>query len=69
MEAIKAEFDRLVSQSADFIFVSNEVGMGGTSENPLQRRFNDLQGWMNQYVASRADHVVLMVAGIPLSVK
>ena len=69
LEAIKAEFDRLVSQSADFIFVSNEVGMGGTSENPLQRRFNDLQGWMNQYVASRADHVVLMVAGIPLSVK
>lgn len=66
---IKAEFDLLVAQRADWIFVTNEVGLGGTSENALQRRFNDLQGWMNQYIAARADRVVLMVAGIPLTVK
>lgn len=69
LEALKAEFDRLTAQEADFIFVTNEVGLGGTSENPLQRRFNDLQGWMNQYIASRADQVYLMVAGIPVTVK
>lgn len=69
LEALKAEFGRLTAQQADFIFVTNEVGLGGTSENPLQRRFNDLQGWMNQYIAARADRVLLMVAGIPLSVK
>lgn len=69
LQALKAEFGRLTAQQADFIFVTNEVGLGGTSENPLQRRFNDLQGWMNQYIAARADRVLLMVAGIPLPVK
>ena len=43
--------------------------MGGTSENLVQRRFTDLQGWMNQYVASRADEVVLMISGIPMKIK
>ena len=69
LEVLKAEFGRLSAQQADFIFVTNEVGLGGTSENPLQRRFNDLQGRMNQYIAARADRVLLMVAGIPLWVK
>ena len=67
--AMKEEFDRLTSQDATFIFVTNEIGMGGTSDNALQRRFTDLQGWMNQYVASRADEVILIVSGIPLKVK
>ena len=63
-------FDRLVSQpGATFIFVTNEIGLGGVSENALQRRFTDLQGWMNQYVARRADEVVLMVSGISIKVK
>ena len=35
----------------------------------VQRRFTDLQGWMNQYIASKADQVVLMVCGIPVKVK
>ena len=65
----KAEFDRLVSQDATFIFVTNEIGCGGVPENAVQRRFTDLQGWMNQYVAERADEVVLMVSGIPVRVK
>ncbi|MBP5170607.1 MAG: bifunctional adenosylcobinamide kinase/adenosylcobinamide-phosphate guanylyltransferase [Bacteroidales bacterium] len=69
LEALKAEFDRFTDQDAVFIFVSNEIGSGGVSDNALQRRFTDLQGWMNQYVASRADEVVLMVSGIPLKIK
>ena len=43
--------------------------MGGTYENELQRKFTDMQGWMNQYVAARTDEVILMVSGIPLTVK
>ena len=66
---VKAEFDRLVAQNATFIFVTNEIGSGGVSSNALQRRFTDLQGWMNQYVASHADTVVLMVSGIPVTIK
>ena len=65
----KAEFDRLILQDATFIFVTNEIGCGGVSENAAQRRFTDLQGWMNQYVAERADEVVLMVSGIPVKIK
>lgn len=65
----KEEFDRLTQQNATFIFVTNEIGMGGVSDNALQRKFTDLQGWMNQYVAQRADEVVLMVSGIKVKVK
>ena len=67
--ALKAEFDRFTAQDATFIFVTNEIGSGGISDNAVQRQFTDLQGWMNQYVASRADEVTLMVCGIPLSVQ
>ncbi len=66
---VKAEFDRLAAIDADFIFVTNEIGLGGVSENAVQRRFTDLQGWVNQYVAQRADAVFLMVSGIPLQIK
>ena len=66
---VKAEFDRLTTQDATFIFVTNEIGSGGVSVHALQRRFTDLEGWMNQYVAARADQVVLMVSGIPVTIK
>jgi adenosylcobinamide kinase/adenosylcobinamide-phosphate guanylyltransferase len=69
LEALKAEFDRFTDQDATFIFVTNEIGMGGTSDNAVQRRFTDLQGWMNQHAAARADEVVLMVSGIPVKIK
>ena len=65
----KAEFDLLAAVDADFIFVPNEIGLGGVSENALQRRFTDLQGWVNQYIAQRADAVYMMVSGLPLRIK
>ena len=67
--ALKLEFDKFTSQDATFIFVTNEIGSGGVSENAIQRRFTDLEGWMNQYVASRADEVILMVSGIAVRIK
>ncbi len=69
LAALKAEFDRFTAQDATFIFVTNEIGSGGVSENAVQRKFTDLQGWMNQYVAKCADEVVLMVSGIPVKIK
>lgn len=69
LAAAKAEFDRFTAQDATFIFVTNEIGMGGTSENEIQRKFTDMQGWMNQYVASRADEVILMMSGIATKIK
>ena len=69
LESAKIEFDRFTSQEATFIFVTNEIGLGGVSENALQRKFTDLQGWMNQYIAQKADEVILMVSGIAVKIK
>ena len=69
LETAKNEFDAFTQHEATYIFVTNEIGSGGTSENALQRKFTDLQGWMNQYIASKADEVILMVSGIPVKIK
>ncbi|MBQ4012537.1 MAG: bifunctional adenosylcobinamide kinase/adenosylcobinamide-phosphate guanylyltransferase [Bacteroidales bacterium] len=69
LAALQEEFDRFTAQDATFLLVTNEIGMGGTSDNAIQRRFTDLQGWMNQYAAARADEVILMVSGIPVKIK
>ena len=69
LTALKQEFDKFTSQDATFIFVTNEIGSGGVSENAIQRKFTDLEGWMNQYVAQKADEVILMVSGIPVVIK
>ena len=69
LQALKQEFDAFTAQNATFIFVTNEIGSGAVSDNPIQRRFTDLQGWMNQYIASQAHQVYLMVSGIPVLIK
>ena len=69
LEQAKAEFDNFTQHDATYIFVTNEIGLGGVSDNAIQRRFTDLQGWMNQYIASKADEVILMVSGIPVKIK
>ena len=69
LAGIQTEFDRFTEQDATFIFVTNEIGAGGTPVNAVQRRFTDLLGWLNQYVAAKADEVVMMVCGIPVFVK
>lgn len=69
LEAVKREFDLFTAPDAIYIFVTNEIGSGGISENALQRQFTDLEGWMNQYIASQADEVILMVSGIAVKIK
>ncbi|MBO7130072.1 MAG: bifunctional adenosylcobinamide kinase/adenosylcobinamide-phosphate guanylyltransferase [Prevotella sp.] len=69
LELAKKEFDVFTSKDATYIFVTNEIGLGGVSENAIQRKFTDLEGWMNQYIASKADEVILMVSGIPVKIK
>ncbi len=65
----KREFDAFTQHDATYIFVTNEIGLGGVSDNALQRKFTDLQGWMNQYIAQKADEVILMVSGIEIKIK
>lgn len=49
--------------------VSNEVGLGLVPEYPLGRVYRDGLGRLNQRLAQICDHVILMVAGLPLHVK
>jgi adenosyl cobinamide kinase/adenosyl cobinamide phosphate guanylyltransferase len=67
-EMVRVEKSLLLA-TAPKVLVSNEVGAGIVPEHPLGRRFRDLQGILNQRVATLADRVVLMVAGLPLVVK
>lgn len=69
LERAKSELDRLMQQDATLVFVTNEIGLGGVSDNALQRRFTDLQGAVNQYVAQQADEVVLMISGIAVRIR
>jgi adenosylcobinamide kinase / adenosylcobinamide-phosphate guanylyltransferase len=57
------------SSQASVIVVSNEVGSGVVPAYRSGRVYRDLLGQMNQEIAKIADKVVLMIAGIPLTVK
>lgn len=69
LDDFKLEIDNLKRTKADFIIVSNELGMGLHAESSLGRKFVDLQGWANQYVAGLADKAIFMVSGLPLHLK
>ena len=61
--------DLIVSRRSSLTLVSNEVGEGVHPETASGLRFRDLLGSVNQRVAAACDTVVLMVAGVPLTVK
>ncbi|MEY3376987.1 MAG: hypothetical protein RL463_1297 [Bacteroidota bacterium] len=65
----KAVFDQLDVEQNTYIIVSNEIGMGVHATTPIGRKFVELQGFMNQYIASKADKAILMVSGLPLTLK
>ncbi len=68
--ALREQLEALFAQKdVTYIFVTNELGLGGVSPNATQRRFTDLQGSLNQIVAHQADEVTLMVSGIPIRIK
>ncbi|WP_459209889.1 bifunctional adenosylcobinamide kinase/adenosylcobinamide-phosphate guanylyltransferase [Aquimarina rhabdastrellae] len=65
----KTVFDKMRKLNTTLIIISNEIGMGGHATTEIGRKFTQLQGWMNQYIAQHADKAVLMVSGIPVPIK
>ena len=66
---LKKEIDSLHTIDATLLIVSKELRMGLHAETEVGRKFTDLQGWANQYAAAKAAKVVLMVSGIPITIK
>lgn len=69
LTAFKEEIDALTELSGTFIIISNEIGMGVHADTEIGRKFTDLQGWANQYVAGKAEEAIFMVSGLALNLK
>jgi adenosylcobinamide kinase/adenosylcobinamide-phosphate guanylyltransferase len=70
LEREMASFLQVLPEIASHcLLVSNEVGFGIIPASPLARRFGDEAGALHQRLAPICDRVVLMVAGLPMSIK
>jgi adenosylcobinamide kinase/adenosylcobinamide-phosphate guanylyltransferase len=71
-QSVEDELDQLLpamqASRSDWIVVSNEVGLGLVPPYPLGRLYRDLLGRANQKLASAANEVFWMVAGIPVPI-
>jgi adenosylcobinamide kinase/adenosylcobinamide-phosphate guanylyltransferase len=63
------ELERMMGLDNNWLIVTNEIGQGVHASTDSGRKFTDLQGFFNQILATRADNVVLLVAGIPIGIK
>jgi adenosylcobinamide kinase/adenosylcobinamide-phosphate guanylyltransferase len=71
-DAIRMEVEELLAyirtQKADWLIVSNEVGLGLVPPYPMGRIYRDLLGMANQRLAAAADEVYMLMAGIPVPI-
>ena len=59
----------LRTSKSNVIMVANEVGLGIIPMGDVTRKFVDQAGWLNQAVASIADQVTFVAAGLPMALK
>ena len=73
LAAVQEEIDEFIEAvqqpGQDWFIVSNEVGLGLVPPYQMGRAYRDALGWANQRLAREADHVLFMVAGLPMVVK
>lgn len=69
LKEAKKEIDILKTINATIIIISNEIGMGVHASTEMARKFTELQGWTNQYIAKKSDEATFMVSGLPLKLK
>jgi adenosylcobinamide kinase/adenosylcobinamide-phosphate guanylyltransferase len=68
-DEIKGLTEAASRTDAHVIIVSNEVGMGLVPVYWMGREFRDLTGMAHQLLASAAEEVYFLVAGIPTKIK
>ncbi|URA09344.1 bifunctional adenosylcobinamide kinase/adenosylcobinamide-phosphate guanylyltransferase [Thermospira aquatica] len=70
---LKMEVVRLVEGVKDgnhtLIVVTNEIGLGVVPADEVSRRYVEVLGRCNQWLAQRADEVYFLVSGIPWRLK
>lgn len=69
LDKMKGQLEKICDKCHTIIFVTNEIGLGGVAENAMQRRFTDLQGYINQHIASIASEVHMAISGIDVRIK
>lgn len=69
LEEAKKEWDLFSKQDFTLFVVTNEIGMSLHAQTESARKFVELQGKMNQYIASTASEAYFMVSGISLKIK
>ncbi|MEM9897400.1 MAG: bifunctional adenosylcobinamide kinase/adenosylcobinamide-phosphate guanylyltransferase [Bacteroidota bacterium] len=69
LENAKRELSALFNQNGTLIIISNEIGMGVHAESHMGRKFVELQGWVNQFIAEHADQASFIVSGLPVRLK
>ncbi|HAB90834.1 MAG TPA: bifunctional adenosylcobinamide kinase/adenosylcobinamide-phosphate guanylyltransferase, partial [Pseudomonas sp.] len=65
----EAFLEQVAGYPGSLIIVSNETGLGTIGMDPLTRQFCDELGWLNQALAQRCQKVVMVLAGLPLTLK
>jgi len=68
-ETLGQEWNKLQEQEINLIIVSNEIGLGVVPIEKGTRNFVDLQGKINQLIASQAEKVTVVISGIPWQIK
>ena len=69
LEFAKQEILNISKITSKIIIISNEIGMGVHAQTHMARKFTELQGWVNQFIAKNADEAIFMVSGLPLKLK
>ncbi len=68
-DEVEAALEALRHRRGPTVVVTNEVGLGVVPPTGLGRAYRDALGRVNQRVAEVAGRVVLLVAGIPWTIK
>lgn len=69
LKEAKDEFSKFIQKDFTLFVISNELGMGAIAERESTRKFIELQGWINQFIAKLANEAWWLVSGIPVKIK